>query len=113
MGARGGAECKAGFRACLIQGGHKLTLHLVWGEIRCSSLRTQAGERLVDAGVGKFGAWPSREGVGVGRVVVGGWEWGMMGRWTMQNTCRVWRGGGCYLQADRALIFVSAAPRAA
>ena len=43
-----GAERKAGFRACLIQGGHKLTLHLVFGEFRCGSLPAQAGKRLVD-----------------------------------------------------------------
>ena len=39
----GGAECKAGFRACLIQRGHKLTLHCVLGEIRRSSKPAQAG----------------------------------------------------------------------
>ena len=68
-------------------GGSKTNFAFGLGEIRCSSLPVQAGKRaslfvleiVVDVGVGKSGAWPSREGVGMGRVLVGGRVYGMGG----------------------------------
>ena len=67
-----GAECKAGFRACLIQGGHKLTLHFGFGR--------NSVQQLANSGRGTFGGCWCREiwrmaveGRGGGGVRGGGW----------------------------------------